>query len=78
MVIGKFSIQLNIPSKDIEYLYVIVSDIVGIFSGRLTDTSYQDFFLSFFGVSLAVVKTDVKCLTEQRFFLQKWLAFFCF
>ena len=48
MVIGKFSIWLNIPSKYIEYLYVIVSDIVGIFSERLTDTSYKDFFLWFF------------------------------
>ena len=64
MVIVKFPIWLAIPSKYIEYLNVIVSDIVGIFSERLTDTSSQDFFLCFFGVSLAVVKTDVKCLTE--------------
>ena len=45
--------------------YVIVSVIVVIYSERLTDTSGQDFsvcFLVFF--YLAVVKTNVKCLTE--------------
>ena len=47
MVIVKFPIWLDIPSKYIEYLDVIVSDIVGIFSERLTDTSSQDFFLCF-------------------------------
>ena len=47
MVIVKFPIWLDIPSKYIEYLNVIVSDIVGIFSERLTDTSSQDFFLCF-------------------------------
>ena len=64
MGILKISIWLNISSKYIQDLYVIFSVIVGIFSERLTDTSCQDFFLCFFGTSLAVVKTNVKRLTE--------------
>ena len=43
----KFPIWLNIPSKYIEDLYVIVSVIVGIFSETLTDTSCQDSSLCF-------------------------------
>ena len=50
MGIVKFSVLLDIPSKyiELENFYVIVSVIVvGVFSGRLTDTSYQDFSLWF-------------------------------
>ena len=48
MGIVKFSIWLDIPSKYLEDFYVNVSVIVvGILSKRLTDTSCQDFSLSF-------------------------------
>ena len=47
MGIVKFSKWLNIPSKYIEDLYIIISVIVGIFSERLTDLSCQDFSLCF-------------------------------
>ena len=39
------NIWLDISSKYIENFCVIVSIVVGIFSGRLTDTSCQDFSL---------------------------------
>ena len=56
----KFSIWLNIPSKYIKDLYVIVFVIVGIFSERLTDTSCQDFSLCFWFFSSCCYE----CLTE--------------
>ena len=39
----KFNIWFDIPRKYIEDFCVIVSVAVGIFSERLTDTSYQGF-----------------------------------
>ena len=55
------NICFDIPSKYIENFCVIVSVPVGTFSERLTDTSCQDFSFWFFcGISLAMVKTDVK------------------
>ena len=64
MGIVKFSKWLNIPSKYIEDLYIIISVIVGIFSERLTDLSCQDFSLCFLVFLKLIVKTDLKCLTE--------------
>ena len=55
------NIWFDIPGKYLKNSCVIVSVAVGIFSERLTDTSCQDFSLSFFVcISLGMVKTDVK------------------
>ena len=54
------NIWFDIPSKYIEAFCVIVSVSVGIFSERLTDTSCQYFSFDFLGMSLAMVKTDLK------------------
>ena len=58
------NIWFEITSKYLENFCVIFSVAVGILSERLTDTSCQDFFLSFFffffGISLVIVKTDIK------------------
>ena len=55
------NIWFDIPSKYIENFCVIVSVAVDIFSEILTDTSCQDFSLSYLcGISVAMVKTDVK------------------
>ena len=57
------NIWFDITSKYLENFCVIFSVAVGILSERLTDTSCQDFFLSFFfffGISLVIVKTDIK------------------
>ena len=69
----------DIPSKYIENFCIIVSVTVGIFSKRLTDTSCQDFFLWFFcGISLVMVKTDVKSVFWRVPFSRPGLPFFSF
>ena len=54
------NIWFDITSKYIENFWIILSVAVGIFSERLT-THLSGFFPSiFFGISLAMVKTDVE------------------
>ena len=73
------NIWFDIPSKYIENFCVIVSVTVGIFSKRLTDTSCQDFLLWFFcGISLVMVKTDVKSVFWRVSFSRPGLPFFSF
>ena len=73
------NIWFDIPGKYIENFFVIISVAVGIFSERLTDTSCQDFSLWFFcGISLAMVKTDVKSFFWRVSFSRPGLPFFSF
>ena len=74
------NLWFDIPSKYIENFYVIVSvALLGIFSERLTDTSCQEFSLWFFcGISLALVKTDVKNVCWRVSFSRPGLPFFFF
>ena len=58
MGIVKFSMWLNIPSKHCGYIFRKIN--WHILSG---------FFPLFFGISLAVVKTDMKFLLKSLFFV---------
>ena len=64
-------------SKYIDDFWVIVPVAVGILLERLTDTSCEDFSLWFFGIFLAMVKTDIKnVLLKESFFPQRRCHFF--
>ena len=66
-------------SKYIENFCVIISVVVGIFSEWLTDTSCQRSSLWFFcGISLSMVKTDVKNVFWRVFFSDLFCHFFLF
>ena len=65
-------------SKYIEEFWVIVSVAVSILLERLTDTSCEDFSLWFFGISLAMVKTDIKSVLLKSLFFRNWDAAFLF
>ena len=54
------NIWFDIPSKYIDNFCVIVCFAVGIFSERLTDILVKIFSLIFCGISLAMVKADVR------------------
>ena len=73
------NIWFDVPSKYIENFCVIVFVAVDIFSEILTDTSCQDFSLSYFcGISLAMVKSDVKNVFSRVSFSRPALPFFFF
>ena len=75
MGIGKFSIWLNIPSKYLEDCFYYC----GYIFRKINWHILSRFFHLCFGISLAVVKTDVKCLTEKSFFFSRnGLPFFGF
>ena len=63
----KLNTWLDISSKYIEDFCVNFSVAVGIFSGRLTDTSCQDF---------SDVKTDVKNILLKSIFVQNLTTIF--
>ena len=63
-------------SKYIEKFWVIVSVAVSILLERLTDTSCEDFSLWFFGISLTMVKTDIKNVLLKSLFFHNGGAIF--
>ena len=67
MGIVKFSIWLNIPSKYRGFICHCFCYCGYIFR-KINWHILSGFFRLFFGISLALVKADVKCLDEQSFF----------
>ena len=75
----KLDIWLDIPSKYIDDFCVIVSVIVGIIFRKINWHVLSEFYPLVFGISLAMVKTDVKNVLLNSIFFQNWPVFvFCF
>ena len=72
----KLDIWLDIPSKYIDDFCVIVSVIVGIIFRKINWHVLSEFYPLVFGISLAMVKTDVKNVLLNSIFSRTGLSLF--